>query len=73
MPLGAIIEGERRLLGVLGANVTLGGVRVVAEKAHNQIADLMPLCSDLLVLVQVAVGIATLVYMIIKIRKITKK
>jgi len=73
MPFTEIVEGESRLLGMLGANATLGGVRVVAEKTHTHLYNIMPVCSDLLIIVQVAVGVATLVYMVLKIRKILKK
>ncbi len=73
MSIDQLVEGEGRLLGVLGANVTLGGFRVVAEEAHMRLIHLMPFVNDLLILVQVAVGLATLVYMIIKIRKVIKK
>jgi hypothetical protein len=68
-----MIEGEGRLLGLLGANATLGGVRVLADTWHIRLMKLMPLCADVLVLIQVAIGIATLVYMLLKIRKILQK
>lgn len=73
MSFSSLVEGESRLFGVLGANVTLGGVHAVAEKAHTKLVPMLPLISDILVLVQVAVGVATLVYMILKIRRVLRK
>ena len=73
MSLGLLFEGEKRLFGFLGANVTLGGVRAVVEKAHLGLQSFMPCLNNLLVLVQIAVALATLVYMILKIRKVWRK
>ena len=71
MALKEMLAGESRLFGALGANLTLGGVRLA--EAHTALIDVMPIVSDILVFVQVAVGIATLIYMVLKIRKILKK
>lgn len=73
MSINELIEGERRLFGFLGANLTLGGVRVVTEKVHTGLQSLMPCLNNVLVLVQIAVAVATLVYMVLKIRKVWKK
>ena len=70
MPLRSIIEGEGRLFGVIGANVTLGGVRAAATTG---LQNLMPLLSNLLVVAQLGIAIATFVYMILKIRKILRQ
>jgi hypothetical protein len=73
MSLASLVEGEGKLFGFLGANVTLGGAKAVVDKAHTQLDHFMPILNNSLVLVQVAVGLATLVYMVLKIRKILKK
>jgi hypothetical protein len=67
MPLKALVEGEGRLLGFLGANATLGGVQAAATA---KLQTFMPLLENLLTVTQIAVAIATLIYMIFKIRKI---
>jgi len=70
MPLRAIFEGEARLLGVLGANATLGGARLAFTTGlHN----LMPLLTDCLVVIQIGVALATFIYMLLKIRRILKQ
>lgn len=61
------------MFGALGLNLTLGGVRAISEKVHASLITVMPLVNDLLIVVQVAVGIATLVYMTIKIRRVLQK
>jgi len=73
MSFSSLIEGEGKLFGAIGANVTLGGARAAVEQAPTWLDKCMPLLNNSLVLVQVAVGIATLVYMVIKIRKILKR
>ncbi len=73
MTISSLVEGEGRLLGVLGANVTLGGVRVAVDQAHASLQKLMPCLNNMLVVVQIAVALATLVYMIMKIRKVWRK
>lgn len=73
MSLSALFEGEARLFGFLGANLTLGGLRAVVEKANLRLQMFMPCLENLLVLVQIAVALATLVYMILKIRRVWKK
>ena len=72
MPLSDILEGERKLFSVLGANVTLGGVKL-ATKAHQVWTNVMPALNDILTVVQILVALATLVYMLFKIRKIARK
>jgi len=66
----SVFQGESRLFGFLGANVTLGGVRVAVEKVHLGLESVMPYLHHLLVLAQIAVAVATLVYMIVKIKKL---
>ncbi len=73
MMLSSIFEGESRLFGFLGANVTLGGARAVVEKANLGLQRLMPCLDNMLVLVQIAVAVATLIYMVLKIRKVWRK
>ena len=73
MSLNALFEGEGRLFGFLGANITLGGFRVAVEKANLGLQSLMPCLGNLLIVVQIAVALATLVYMILKIRRIWRK
>lgn len=68
-----LFEGESRLFGILGANVTLGGARVALEDIHLGLQKIMPCLNELLVLVQIAVALATLVYMVLKIRKVWRK
>jgi hypothetical protein len=67
---GSIVRGESRLFALLGTNVTLGGLKSMLENTHKSLESLVPACSDLLVIIQVAIGLATLVYMILKIKKI---
>ena len=73
MSLSSLVEGEGRLLGVLGANLTLGGTRIWVQKAHATLESFMPCLNDVLVLVQIAVAVATLIYMALKIKKIYRK
>lgn len=68
-----IWEKEKALVGALGANVSLGGFRVWIEKAGRTIHEVMPFFNDFLVIAQVAVALATLVYIILKIRKVLRK
>lgn len=70
MPFRAMIEGEGRLLGFLGANVTLGGFHAATV---NQIQSLMPMIRNLLEFTQLAVAAATLIYVLLKIRRVWKK
>jgi hypothetical protein len=70
MPIRAIVEGEGRLLGFLGANVTLGGLHA-ATVSHIQ--SLMPMIKNLLELTQLAVATATFIYVLLKIRRVWKK
>lgn len=70
MPIRAILEGEGRLLGYLGANVTLGGFHAATV---NQIQCLMPMIRNLLEITQLAVATATLIYILMKIRRVWKK
>jgi hypothetical protein len=69
MPIAAILDGERRLLGVLGANAALGGAKAAAT-ACSIWSSLMPNLPTILTVVQILVASATLVYMTLKIRKI---
>lgn len=71
--LGSLVEGESRLFGFLGANLTLGGFRLAVEKANLGLQRFMPCLEHLLILAQIAVALATLVYMVLKIRKVWRK
>ena len=59
-------------MAALGANVTLGLGKRVAQLVAS-IHKIMPCLNDLLVIAQIAVALATLVYMVLKIRKILKQ
>lgn len=73
MILRPIVEGEGKFFGVLGTNATLGGVRLFVDNAHAKLVNVMPFINDMLVIVQVAVGVATFVYIVLKICKVIKK
>jgi hypothetical protein len=65
-----LVQGESRLFALLGTNVTLGGFKSMLESTHQSLESLVPACTDLLVIIQVAIGLATLIYMILKIKKV---
>jgi hypothetical protein len=69
MSLNLLFEGERRLVGALGANVALGGVK----SAHHFMTAETHLFTNILTVVQILVAVATLTYMLLKVRKILKK
>ena len=73
MSICSVFEGERRLLGVLGANVGLGGIKGGLARAQQHWTDLMPNLPSILTSVQILVALATLVYMALKIRKLLRK
>jgi hypothetical protein len=70
--LSTIFEGESRLFGFLGANVTLGGARVALEKSDIGLQSFMPCLANMLVVMQILVALATLVYMVLKVRRVWK-
>lgn len=72
MSLSTITQGEGKLFGLLGANAVAAGVKQGSDALHKAISNVMPLISDLVILTQWAVGLATLVYIICKIVKIRK-
>ena len=67
MSLSALVEGERKLLCLLGVNAGLGAARWYQFWSH-----LMPTLPSVLTSVQILVALATLVYMLLKIRRIVK-
>lgn len=69
----SVVQGESRLFTVLGTNATLGGVKLALEKTHRGLESLLPCANDIIVITQVAIGVATLIYMVLKIRKILTK
>lgn len=71
--LSSIVNGERRLFGFLGANISLGGIRIGMERVHTALEKCMPCLNDLLVIAQIAVALTTVVYIALKIRKLLRQ
>jgi hypothetical protein len=69
MPFRSILEGESKLFGFLGANATLGGLQVAIT---TKLQSLMPCINNLLSLAQLAVAVATFIYIVLKIRKVLR-
>lgn len=62
-------------MGWIGANASLGGMRLVVssmEKAHKWLEPALPLFSDLLLIGQVLVAAVTIVYMVCKLYRTWK-
>lgn len=73
MSFNLLFEGERRFAGVLGVNAGIGGIKAAALKAHNFMSTETHVFTNTLTVVQILVAVATLVYVILKIRKVLKK
>lgn len=69
MPYRTMLEGEGRLLGFLGANIGFEGLHVIVT---DKLDHLMPMITNLLTVMQLAIAGATFVYMLYKIRKISR-
>lgn len=74
--LSAVMKDEKALVGWLSANVSLGGAHYGVDRVksvHDWLDPFMPLMSDLLTVGQVLVALATVVYMVLKVRKLWKQ
>lgn len=67
MSFRLIVEGEQKLLAVLGANATLSGAHALTwEKA-------MPTLNGILTVSQILVAGVTIVYLAVKLKKLLSK
>lgn len=67
MSIRNILEGEGRLFGAIGANLGLGWLK---QATVVKLSPFMPFLEQLLTVAQIAVALATLVYMALKIRRV---
>jgi len=61
-----LVDGERRFWGYIGANASLGGVHAAALKWNAVATDWQPVLSGILTVVQIVIGVLTVVHIVRK-------